>query len=170
MTIVKIDRSSIRINPRAGATVTRLRGPKTVSFDFPGIGLIPPHLVGRVAITQWQNAAKPEEGHHQSGIILDPEDALLFQDVPGIVISIEENLQIMHHRPEPKYLFSYDYPVIHCGSCGKDVKVNQIGAEEVWDGREERFIDQICPYCGAHYSFGEIKYESIEEALGGDLE
>jgi hypothetical protein len=165
MILIKIDRDSIKRNPRAGATFSWFHGARSVTFEINGGGRIPVDLIDKVIITEWLGFGLPEMAVALRGHIINPDDALLFIAIPGISITVDNGLEKVSHLPQPEWLFEYENTGIRCDSCGSVVKVEDIESDSFYDGDDDNFIDQICPVCKAQDSFGDIEYESISEAV-----
>lgn len=165
MTIIKIDRASIKPNPRAGATSSIMQGHPTATFEFPQGGKIPANLLSKVNITEWQDAEKPEDGRCQCGYIINHDDWKLLLQVPGITIKHEKGLQRIYHMPEPEWLYSYENPQIECNECHELIPVNDIETDYEHEGEDEYYHEQ-CPVCNGRDTFPEFEYESIEDIVG----
>ncbi len=164
--LIKIDRASIKRNPNAGATVSMMQGHREATFMFPEGGRIPAELLDKVVFSEWADSVKPEEGNRQRGYIINPDDADLFRVCKGIFISVDGGLQRVEHMPLPEYQYKHENPAIACLNCGEMVPVNDIADGVIYDGNDDEvWVDQICPHCHAYDTFGEIEYESIEDAI-----
>jgi len=153
MTIIKIDRSTIKKNPNAGNTQTVVYGNAEVSFTIRGE--LPDHLVdgGNVIITEWSK-------NDCSGFLFNPNDIGLLKKIDGISYKINKNSQLIYHLPEPEYLFSYEDTQIPCNDCGNKVSIREI----IEDENDDEDVYTICPHCKEIDTF-HFKYESIYDIV-----
>jgi len=168
--IIKIKSSSIKRNPNAFNTQTIIQKGKRCEFTFEGN-----------KIPEWINnegvfvTSKNEEKNHGEGkeITLKGEinnpnllkrlGELYEKDksITGLVLNLHQDIEIIHHRPEPEYLCHYENPEVECSDCHLLIKVNDIEEDEM----DENLV-QICPKCG-HINTFDFEYEKIEIALKG---
>lgn len=168
--IVKIDRSTIKPNPYAGATSFQVSGPWQGSFEIKGEY---PRFMqddDRFVVRSWQ------PGKYYNGSILSPDALEVLQDPENVQwfknnnaeLSYEANKNIHTYgcMPQAEYLYEHENPVVICEECSTEVHVNDIESDvfDTGDG-EVYYVDEICPKCKAHESFGKLEYESIQDAL-----
>lgn len=156
-TVIKIIPESVKKNPQAGKTITRVYGARDISFEIKGE--MPDYLKDEenCVITSWSENPKWCKG------LLFNEDLverLRSEKKFNININIKNNVENIHHSPNPQYLFSYENPLIECDSCHNKVKLSDIKEEYSDDG----YAYLLCPKCNNIDTF-EIKYERINDVI-----
>ena len=143
MTLIKIDRSSIKKNPDGGKTQSHVIIGSTTTFVC---NEIPNRILDLIQIT----SENIENGVIEySGFIKEPFDYEKFKGVKGLKVNTEINNQFIRHLPEPYYFYDYENTEVKCNECGK-----MIGIKEV-------YYDDECPNCNGIDSFGLIEYEKF---------
>lgn len=170
MTIIKIDRSTIRKNPTAGQTCFRMEGPTTVTFRCTGRASIPMALTGLVEFNSWSNSERPEFGLEQSGYIINPDDVPMFEGISGLFISVDKQTETYRSlHPDRKWLFEYEKTEVECSECARMVPHDEIigdSSEEYNDeiGEELYYEYERCPICKKKSEF-DYEYEKIEDVI-----
>lgn len=161
MTVIKIIRSSIKLNPEAGKQVSRVAGPRSATFEYEG--KFPKEFEKRVVIT-----SEKLDGSYCEGHVINPDDAAdLMLDIarkyPGKRISIAVNNSYISvdHFPEGRWLYKYRNPDIRCENCGSSVRLGKIDFDYGNDGERAT----LCPICNGINSFGEIVFEDINSVI-----
>lgn len=156
MNIIKIDRKSIKVNPRAGETSTVVPGPVQVTLIFQGE--IPDWLneVDYV-ITEWEEsdfgdyiepgAMLVSRRHiHKTYTVqlINYNEAIMnrlyeyFQETGNVSIDYSNELHTFHHRPEPNYFYKYQNNTVTCCECGHKEKYFNLIQQDV---------ETMCPQC-----------------------
>lgn len=159
MTTVKIDRSTIKKNPKAGNTVTTHQGMKEISFEINGKYPSSIEADEDIIFNEWSS-------DYARGVITNPSKIDLIRNLPGASISVQTEKIETYHLPAPEYLFKYENPTVECNRCKSKVHVNDIETE--WFGGGEDYDEYevtYCPVCHETGTFEEISYESIDDAL-----
>lgn len=158
--IIKIDRSSVTKNPNAGSTSFVVMGAQEITFSFKGD--FPDYL------TDGENCFVKTAVHSPLGdsyeCYLNDHSLLekLLADVK-MSVNINKNNQVIHHLPEPKYLFKYEQKNVQCSECKQMVPYNLIVRDSFDD--DEWNYHSLCPKCNKYDTFPEIEYESIDDVL-----
>jgi hypothetical protein len=155
-TLIKIKRDSIKKNPNAGNTVTRVQGLKSVSFIIESYDI--PDLPAEFIVTDWVKNGKLIKA---SGVINGPitsEQFAKWVNIEGIRLTVENGINTIHHMPEPDYLYEYEETYLKCKHCKNKINVEDI--ETDYD-----IVTLTCPECGAYDSFPKYKYEKIEDVI-----
>lgn len=152
MTLIKIDRSSIRKNPKAGETVTYLPG--TIELTGEYAGAIPAYYLHRLIITSIV-------GEIQYFIANgDPADIMpMLKEDKRASITITNNAIRYEHAPEPSYLYNYENTPVECSACKNMVNQESIISE--WSSEGAHYYQ--CPLCYETNTF-DLRYETIQEA------
>lgn len=151
---VKIIRSSIKKNPRAGEEFSQVPTNVEVSFSYDGA---PPKGLDNeegVFITEFND-------NYTAGILL--HDGLIpIVEKYGITnVKVVYGKEQIYHQPLPDYLYEYENPEVTCKNCHNSIKVAEIerGADD--DG----YGYTACPICKTIDTFEDIQYEDIKAAL-----
>lgn len=162
-TLIPIDRTSIKKNPRAGQTTYTVPGLKTA--------------VKRVVI-DFGNEYRAETFHGVPPVAVAPDRQTLLCDKwisvdfaigvhPGKsaidppiiteVFSVHRGEPQTVHRliPEPEWLYSYVPTQITCENCGATFAHTELQS----DDSDETYIDNLCPKCGSPAA--DVEYERI---------
>jgi hypothetical protein len=157
-TLIKIDRNSIRKNPRAGATSTEVIGSVEVNFSYDRISkedwqrLKALESAGKgVIITKWSDTMC--EG------FVDYEDLLHLLPQNGLSYHVKKNIDTIYHLPEPKYTYRHEHTVLRCNNCNSDVLNTKILIDCNDDG-----CYNICPVCNGIETF-DYEYEKISDVM-----
>lgn len=154
--VIKIDRSTIRKNPRAGATVTLVPGLVEISFKYTGKEL--PALLrdeNKAHVVSYGNDGV-FEGVIENGA-LDEVFALQEQGIEGYLqIYQTQDVERILHRPDPKWLYKYEDTKVTCSECGGKVSHEDVNDE-----------NYRCPHCEAEDTFGFV-YEEIDDVVNLD--
>jgi hypothetical protein len=164
MVLVKIIRESIKKNPDAGKTYTRLHIGNETSFEVKG--KVPELLMNEevAIITEWEE--KEDGVYNAKGFIEDPDSV---QEILStlqkesskdysVSINTKSNYQEIPHNPLPKYLYKYENPEIECSECKSKVFYSDIER----DCDDEYGCYDVCPVCQAHDSF-DFDLENIND-------
>lgn len=156
MPLVKIDRSTIKRNERAGetqSTFVGLRsGSRTLRTNESGRGK-----------TEYQVQVGENEWFTQRCEITPwphPESAL------GIADHREDvQLETVGHMPIPTWSYQYVPTPVTCSNCGKTFMHTELDSDSSSDGEGgDVFVDDICPNCGTP-DCCEVVFEKIADAL-----
>jgi hypothetical protein len=153
MTIIRIDRSTIRKNPNAGNTVTYLPGTKELTGEY--IGTIPDHYLHRLIVTSTDNEKQCFIANGDYSDILP----LLREDKRASITLTNEPIRC-DHQPEPPYTYAYEATTVECGACHRHIIHSSIMNEWSDDGAHY----YVCPVCNEINTF-DLRYERIQEAL-----
>lgn len=156
MNIIKIDRKSIKVNPRAGKTSTVVPGPIQVTLTFQGE--IPDWLneVDYV-IESWEEAYADDdldiglpvvtrrEPYKKYNVqLINHDEAITTQiyeyskETGKVSIDYFREHHTYHHRPEPKYFYKYQNNTVTCCECGHKEKYFNLIQQDV---------ETMCPEC-----------------------
>lgn len=155
MLLVKIDKSTIKKNPRAGETSTTVLGATTISFVI--IGPLPAEFKRPdvFIITSWI------DDEHYEGILTNHDLFEYFTKIPGNIQWSVNNQYINYtHFPEPSHFYMYENPLIECTEC----KI-QIHLKDAVQYDDEGRLVMICTNCKSTEPFGQIEYENISSAI-----
>lgn len=155
MKTILINLNSIKHNPNAGATSTFVGGTWTIYFNC--VGKLP------LFFKDGENCRITEiDNDKHSGIILDPAllDKCINEEVKGIKISMDRNVQEINHFPISAYNYKYINTKLRCKYCKKLIMSNDLKC----DGEDDGYNEKICPECGA-WECVDIQYENIHDAL-----
>jgi hypothetical protein len=168
MTIIKIDRSTIKRNENAGMETTCMPGLTTGRFSLSKS--IPDWLLKPVRteygiecpdgiiVNEWQ---ADEDGKviYASGVIEGPEAAQIFDGIDGAEIAFTTERIRFDHTPIPEYSYRYEDPSIPCSSCGKETLLSQIPERQ---GIDDDY--QYCPHCDEYEPF-QYTYEKFDRSM-----
>jgi hypothetical protein len=161
--IVRIKLLSIEKNPNAGSTVTYVHGLKEVIFTIdckkiPKAIKAPPFY-----ITQTYSESL-NKVNRISGVINGPftykQLKKWCKELNGLTINVKQDINRIHHLPEPDYLFEYEKTYLRCGHCKNLIEVEDIESDNMFD-----MVIQLCPKCDHIDTFPEYVYEDIKDAL-----
>lgn len=159
---VKIDRNSIKRNPRAGQTTSVERGSRTLDFDFEGKWPKDQLTDGKqVHITNWQGAKEPMDSIRCSGIVVNPDMFEELSKIPGMILHEKMNNTVIHHSPIPMFDYKYENPLVPCSECLNNVYLEDIDYEYDDDGNRSEY----CPVCKEEGTFEKRWYEPIEDVV-----
>lgn len=155
-TLVKIIRSSIKKNPDAGKTATRIYGPREITFEIKGE--IPEYLKDEenCVVTTWSDNPKWCKGLLYND---DLVERLLSEKKSFITINDNKNISTVSHAPEPQYLYSYENTQIECNNCHNKIHVKEI----IQDCNDDGCYDE-CPIC-SHVDTFRYRHENIEDVI-----
>lgn len=167
--IVRIDRSTLKRNPRAGATMTPIQVRPTES--------VVTIRRGRANYTLSSCGEVRIDGTRLIGNFICREaigegyDPAIFGEVRQWEIEqsevltsrVDAGMEFVEHRPEPQWLFDYLPTLVTCRECGEtfDAMELQSDAQVVSDDGDEAFSSEVCPKCGA-WDCCDLKYEQPE--------
>jgi hypothetical protein len=156
MKVIKINRDSIKLNPRAGQENTIISRDTEISFEYRG--KLPQELKDNedIIIT-----AEDYERNIIEGFLIRPSVVELLQ-AAGVIIKIKYNTEVINHRPIPKYDYEYEDAYLICDNCEKQVSIKDIDI----DYDDEGVRSECCPNCKNCNTFEDYVYENIEDALG----
>ena len=153
--LIKINLDSIKENPRAGQTRTRIAGGINITFtstcrlDFLKEGI--DYII--TSTTFDKNGNYIYEG------IIPNEETLKnksFKDLESFRYKITDNSKYHEHKPLGEYLFHYEDYNVTCDCCGHNFVANM-----------GKLLFTRCKYCDSAncYNTDNIKIETIKEAL-----
>jgi len=161
VTLIRIDRKSIKVNKNAGSRMSHVAGPREVTFDCEGE--LPKELVDgkNCHIVSWQDRNGKRFWTH--GYIIDAETEKLLWDkiaekkLTGFNLKMERNLQAIYHPPISKYSFKYKDKKLICGECKGKITYSTLQSDSRGFGD---YSDTICPICGA-WDCVQLEFENI---------
>jgi hypothetical protein len=156
MTLIKINRSSIRKNPdyHLNGVTQYLPGP--IAITGVCIGEVPESVKDKVVITSTEiHSDKPTVYElHFNG---SPEELVTDERIKWNFN--QEHIEFTT-RSNPEYLYEYvEPPLVKCSNCGKEVTIKEAMQELNSDEEYE-----VCPNCYEYNTF-DIKYERISEVI-----
>lgn len=166
-TLIKIDRVSIRENPKSGETTTIAVGPTTVSFEYKGALDIPNPWVDKIIVTEkgFTYSGASDMVSYINGILLNAEESTQFIEEVGklgeLIMHYDRKRTVINHMPESAYLYTYENTAIECSNCHSKIIWKTIEEKESANGE---FLYEICPSCGEADTF-DYELEKIEDAL-----
>lgn len=167
--LVRIDRSTFRRNPDAGATMFRQEYPPDIEAMYRGaegdyrfgpcevIDITTRPIQGKFVCIEasWPGSSLPKFSHGQ-------EYHLEFDGKPNKnwLLEIRSNDQILHsRRPLPNWLFDYAPSPIKCPGCDKETLHTDLSEDEF--GTEDGEVNGVaCPHCSEVI---ELQYEDPED-------
>lgn len=163
MVLVRINRRTIKKNKDAGRTLSMI--PLQRELKFITDKKVPPKFLKDnlcVLVEQnFESDKKPVSTYAttDSSIIKSLFDWAKKTAGDGLLqLEINQDYQRVDHEPIPEYSFRYCNPIVKCKHCQKKSRLSEI------DDYDDEYNDgTICPKCGNHNSFGEIKYEKITD-------
>lgn len=155
MTLIKIDRSTVRSNPNAGRQDYWELASQIVTFTFPWSSPELPRVFEKSAklttITptgeEWILTAIIRDTLENFGHLL----RVLGVEENRIHYDIQNNYREGHSLvPEPAHFFAYIPTEVSCGDCGSSFPHTELKSrvEDTWDG-EEIYSCRVCPKCAA---------------------
>lgn len=147
--LIKIDRSTIRPNPRAGR------------YDY--------QVPGRRATTIVRVEADLDDSDvywrrtYVNGTLISEEPIPYGQQKLGVVsIETDMNLQTLYSlSPEPKWLYEYEDTIVMCKYCGETFPYTELKADiHIDDGYAYR--DCICPHCNQFECCESLCFEILD--------
>lgn len=163
MDLVKIDRNSIKKNPNAGNTQTRIALGSECTLQIKN-HLIPGFLVdgeNDCFLQKWNDVESIFKIYNR-----DIVDKLVELGIKNkyskelFYINIEHKNQVFNHFPESKYFYYYENTLVECDNCHQKIAIKNV-IEEYGDEGEHYFQ---CPICKEIDTF-EIEYEKIEDVI-----
>lgn len=167
-TIIKINKSSIKKNPKAGQTIYSVPGMKSIEYEYKG-GILPEELcdgkhavlVTLIPAINSTDSSSITKGNCYFGIILD--DGFLVKFIKRIPktdmfkVNYRTEIETIETpKPAPKYLYKYEDAVVTCNECLNEIKWNEIPLSGDFNDLE------YCPKCNAISSF-DYEFESIAD-------
>lgn len=168
--IVKIDRSTIRKNPNAGRTETMIS--EGLQFFFVFVGTKEPKWIKKDGVyvtgvnyqgSDLVNQIMTIEGEIVNNELIEKIKKNHFEKgkfLPGTTITVKNNLRTLHHMPGPQYLFEYEKTYLKCKNCKKDIEVQDIDVDYIFDGEGEVKVES-CPVCNAENCFDNYEFEHL---------
>lgn len=157
ITLIKIDKESIKKNPTAGNDKIFIHGPLEISFEIKG--KFPEYLLieKNIYLTHWNE-------NYWKGYLIDHSllDKLLLEN--NCTIECKKDIQVHRHLPEPQYLYKYEKTYLKCSNCSESILHSDIDIDYDYDG----YKYETCPKCQYVNTFQERKYESITQALNNE--
>src|ERR1700741_1694873 len=151
MILVKIKRDSVKKNPNAGSVRTAVPTAWRAEFEYNGDISDMKILFDKAGITiaSWDVNSNPNlfdtmithidhstpkvEGEINSP---DAVDKLIKSGIKGLKVVQNFDHQVIYHRPEPKYLFEYENPIVMCLRCKFEHKLKDTIDYDVDTGEE----------------------------------
>lgn len=181
--LIRIDRNTIKRNPNAGSTQTLIPGNATFKFTFDV-----PFYETEIDFDNLNNTKGLPYDEFKLGVncnlvsvSVDNDIATLViaatsNELPdlvsngfrpkGVSLSMDRNVTVCDHSPEPDYFYEYEPAMIECMHCGHEFNHNELSSDSflVGDDFDEIFVQDICPNCNAG-DCCEYEYEKIEDVL-----
>ncbi len=154
--LIKINRDTIKKNPNAGNTMSRVVGAKRIGFTIKGD--LPNYLIED---ENFYIISQDNYGTKECSLIdFSLLDKLL--ELKNISVTNKTDVQTFHHAPEKRWLFEYENPSLKCDSCDHYILLSDIKTE--WDDEGEYEYD-VCPQCNTINPFEPIEYENINDVV-----
>ena len=159
---IKIDRSSIKPNPRAGQTATILKGAASASIIVRG-----EHAFFNTDEFVW--VEKGFEPGTQIPVItyllekpFELQNILERAKAQGIKAAGEfkQDHETHHHEPIAPYTYRYDFPLISCPECGDSYSLKEVQFDYDDDGNQISY----CPSCNNILEM-DFTYENINDVI-----
>ena len=163
MTIIKIIRETVKVNPNRGKTQTVVRGSTRTEFKITGRLSLPEGFSDSDFIFISEIGHDPD---YICGGIIHPDYIQELQDAcveQSVDFSYTSNFdhEVLYHSPLPKWLFKYENPKIICEECHQNVSINDVNYDYTDDGVKYT----VCPKCQEIDTFEEIRYEDINDVV-----
>jgi len=179
MTLIKIDRKSIKKNPNAGKQHYQEMIGQNITLYVSWADFTINHedlekrlkkdIGDTVRLTRFSTSER--SGNSAEFIMIDePTDTVLEQlkkDGFNSTVSIHNNWQDIHSLfPEPDYNYKHKRTRIKCNACEKTFYHDMLRSDS--SGCEccetDDYSDSVCPKCGV-WDCCEIEYERIEDVV-----
>lgn len=174
MTLVRIDRSTLRRNPDAGKTTTLVpSGIQSGSFTIERDGrayvldVISTPAVweqdGIVGTFFCRAATGPMPHAFPCGETTEGKvggtDKLVMPEFSREMLEI-------HHQPEPPWLYEHEPTPVTCNECGETFDSRQLKSDYAFSGPDgdEIWSSAVCPHCG-EWDCCDVEYESPRDVL-----
>lgn len=151
--IIKIDRSSIKLNPNRGNTSFLAAGAVEVSFEV--TGKLPDFL------KDGENCyiTSIDSNKRISGLLNDFSLQADLMKCDGVTVNVKRNTQRIYHAPESTYIYKYENPELKCDYCHKKSTIEEIEIDYDDDGNR----CTTCPCCAHINTFPVVEYENITD-------
>ena len=148
MILIKIDRDSIKGNPKAGSTTTMVSGPVEITFEYQGP--LPSKLEDdkNAIITEWSTDEQGQRWYN--GYITNHNLVEELSKDKNISITQSRTQTVLNHPPISAYFYKYKNTKVKCNECGHEFKSKEFLSLE--SGFEEDYFgctDTGCPKCKA---------------------
>jgi hypothetical protein len=172
-TLVRINRATVRRNPRAGATSTPAQlEPSSTQLVVRRDGILYTlvshgesrgecgKLVGDFICIEAGSLCDPS--------LLDGPRRWEIEQHEMVAIECMSGMGLIHHEPEPTWLFEYLPTPVTCEGCGEAFDVSELQSDSrSWntDGEcGEAWSNEVCPKCGRWYCCS-VEYEGLVAAV-----
>lgn len=156
--LIRIDRSTFKRNPSAGNTtstfatgLTDMRG--TYEDESGHYELVGSNFRLLVVEAHYTGPSKFTVGQEYEPSAFDPS---------RLSIETTRDVQTVHHRPEPDWLYEYEPTHVTCNECGATFPHHELTSDCQWTGDEEICSFTVCPKCDA-WECCEVEYESPDD-------
>lgn len=161
--LIKIKRSSIKKNPNAGRTQSRVCTGRTTTFKCPGV--VPELMQDEDKVLIGSYTMKGGAMVDATGYIKDESIIMdIFDLNQGIEINIKNDWQKINHKPEPTYFYSYIDRFVKCNVCRHTFSMSKLQSDCLYGDNDEIFSDRICPLCNT-WDCCELEYENLNNAM-----
>lgn len=157
--LVRINRQTLRRNPNAGNTTSVLPGiahseltftDEHGRYEFTNAG---DDWYCRSCVTTGPLRFQPGEVVATDTLIADPSK---------VRVTTHGNNQIIHHQPEPDWLYEYEPTPVTCNNCGETFDATELTSDCAWTGDDEICSFEVCPKCDA-WECCEVEYEQPDD-------
>jgi hypothetical protein len=144
--LIKIDRSSLRVNPNAGRTEFRFIIAKTITEEIIECDLDDPQVLMRKT---YVNNKLVEETPFISENPIDLNETYMK------TLAIEYETETVYSIiPEGDWLYEYENTIVMCHFCGNTFYHTELKDEDSYEMR-------ICPRCGQWECCDPLEYEKL---------
>lgn len=165
--IVKIDRSTIRKNPKAGQTESIVDRGLLITFVYKGRK--EPEWINSLDVDIESRSFQGIPGFEEIEIrgqikVTDKLEKFIEENkkTEGLTLTIQRDYETLHHMPEPEYLYKYEKTYLKCNHCKEKVEVQDIEIDYIFDGEDEVKVE-TCPLCGGENSFDHYEFENLSD-------
>ncbi len=167
-TFIKIDRKTIKKNPKPYGFPLKVLGAMSITFE--GIGKIPDYFIGNDLVFIKDIFYNPETGlvESYSGVLLNEDLISKITIDQNIKITIDNKYEEVSGLPGPKYYYDYAPSELECKNCKSKFQSNELKYDnrEDYDGEDEYYSssDTICPVCG-EWDCCDVEFEEFKEEM-----
>lgn len=161
MILIKIDRKSIKKNPNAGNTVTRIRGHREATFTV--TGELPDYLEEdkNMYVSSWTLTAGSNDIDIRNCALIDFDIFDKLSKEPNVTnLQMTQSGEAFHHAPEPKHHYKHKDTQVQCCDCKEKFKRSKLESQSY----DSDYSNTVCPKCG-EWDCVNLKYEKIEDAI-----
>jgi hypothetical protein len=162
--LVKIDRQTIKKNPRAGARETNFPGRTTISVIAKGNEAVPESVIPEeVRFASIDNTGRSEFLADSMQVARDFEVDL---SRLGFQVKINASREIVksYHDSIPRYSYSFAPKDVKCKGCGSEFDHTQLGELLHEEGDDYVYVELVCPRCGIE-DCCDLEYERFDDSM-----